>query len=61
MFIPRGNKLSTDDNEKTKQNIRDDLIQKSINEFDAWKSVYELSIQLRNFEISQLVQRNNFL
>ncbi|MEP9320449.1 hypothetical protein ABKS89_25110 [Pseudomonas sp. LABIM340] len=26
----------------------------------AWKSVYELCIELRNFEITQLVQRNNF-
>ncbi|WP_370683042.1 hypothetical protein AB9V60_13610 [Pseudomonas syringae pv. atrofaciens] len=30
------------------------------NDLDAWKRLYELCIELRNFEISQLVQRNNF-
>jgi hypothetical protein len=30
------------------------------NDLDAWKRLYELCIDLRNFEISQLVQRNNF-
>lgn len=29
-------------------------------DFQAWKRIYELCIELRNFEISQLVQRNNF-
>lgn len=31
-----------------------------IDDLAAWKSIYSLSIELRNFEISQLVQRNNF-
>lgn len=29
-------------------------------DLQAWKRIYELCIDLRNFEISQLVQRNNF-
>lgn len=31
-----------------------------VNDLQAWKRIYELCIELRNFEISQLVQRNNF-
>ncbi len=29
-------------------------------DLQAWKRIYELCIELRNFEITQLVQRNNF-
>ncbi|MBA1209447.1 RipA family octameric membrane protein [Pseudomonas fulva] len=32
----------------------------AIDDLAAWKAIYTLSIELRNFEISQLVQRNNF-
>lgn len=32
----------------------------AIDDLSAWKAVYALSIELRNFEINQLVQRNNF-
>lgn len=32
----------------------------AVDDLSAWKSIYQLSIELRNFEISQLVQRNNF-
>lgn len=32
----------------------------AVDDLSAWKAVYELSIELRNFEINQLVQRNNF-
>lgn len=31
-----------------------------IDDLAAWKAIYSISIDLRNFEISQLVQRNNF-
>ncbi|NKB83263.1 hypothetical protein HED51_05300 [Ochrobactrum grignonense] len=41
--------------------FREELIGRSINDYEAWKDVYKLSIELRNFEINQLVQRNNFL
>ncbi|WP_146249894.1 MULTISPECIES: hypothetical protein [unclassified Pseudomonas] len=47
----------------------DDAVQKqaesavayAVNDYEAWKDVFELCVELRNFEITQLVQRNNFL
>lgn len=32
----------------------------AVDDLSAWKAIYKLSIELRNFEINQLVQRNNF-
>ena len=32
----------------------------AVGDLAAWKAIYKLCIELRNFEISQLVQRNNF-
>ncbi len=36
------------------------LVEVAANDLAAWKAIYKLCIELRNFEISQLVQRNNF-
>ncbi|WP_134163435.1 hypothetical protein [Pseudomonas citronellolis] len=38
----------------------EDAVSMAVNDLSAWKSIYRLCIELRDFEISQLVQRNNF-
>lgn len=32
----------------------------AVSDLQAWKRIFELCVELRNFEITQLVQRNNF-
>ncbi|MGF6595162.1 hypothetical protein [Pseudomonas sp. 2835] len=41
-------------------NTADDAINFAADELKAWTRIYELCLELRNFEITQLVQRNNF-
>lgn len=43
-----------------RKRIAEQACRTAIDDLAAWKSIYSLSIDLRNFEISQLVQRNNF-
>lgn len=35
-------------------------VKSAVSDLQGWKGIYELCVELRNFEISQLVQRNNF-
>ncbi|UBM27046.1 hypothetical protein K8374_08820 [Pseudomonas sp. p1(2021b)] len=41
-------------------NTADEAINFAADELKAWTRIYELCLELRNFEITQLVQRNNF-
>lgn len=41
-------------------NSPDEAINFAADELKAWSRIYELCLELRNFEITQLVQRNNF-
>lgn len=45
---------------KLEQSNAESRVQAAVNDLEAWTSIYELCVELRNFEISQLVQRNNF-
>lgn len=45
---------------KLDQSNADSRVQAAVNDLEAWTSIYKLCVDLRNFEISQLVQRNNF-
>lgn len=45
---------------KLDQGNAESRVQAAVNDLEAWTSIYKLCVELRNFEISQLVQRNNF-
>jgi hypothetical protein len=49
-------KLSGIEEQKSAENA----VTAAVGDLAAWKAIYKLCIELRNFEISQLVQRNNF-
>lgn len=40
--------------------IAEGHVKAAVSDLRGWKGIYELCLELRNFEISQLVQRNNF-
>ncbi|MEX3772509.1 hypothetical protein [Pseudomonas sp. MYb118] len=42
------------------QKAAENAVTAAVGDLAAWKAIYKLCIELRNFEISQLVQRNNF-
>lgn len=42
------------------QRAAENAVTAAVGDLAAWKAIYKLCIELRNFEISQLVQRNNF-
>lgn len=48
------------EHEDDAQKQAESAIAYAVNDYEAWKDVFELCLELRNFEISQLVQRNNF-
>lgn len=43
-----------------KTKIAEGHVKAAVSDLRGWKGIYELCVELRNFEISQLVQRNNF-
>lgn len=45
---------------KLEQSNADSRVQAAVNDLEAWTSIYKMCVELRNFEIAQLVQRNNF-
>ena len=46
--------------EASKKKIAEGYVKAAVSDLRGWKGIYELCVELRNFEISQLVQRNNF-
>jgi len=44
----------------TQSKIAEGHVKSAVSDLRGWKGIYELCVELRNFEISQLVQRNNF-
>ena len=42
------------------KHVAEDAVSMAVNDLSAWEAIYKQCIELRNFEIAQLVQRNNF-